>query len=172
MIKEALKFAKEKHSGQKRIFSNEPYVNHPVRVMEIIDKNKKTNRQEDLFVAAVLHDILEETKTTENEIKELFGERVLELVKELTTNENEKEELGKTKYLIEKMSDPKKMSNWGLIIKLADRLDNISDQDKQTPEFKERYNKQTQIMIEELNKRRELSPTQTILVNKIKEVLK
>lgn len=172
MIQKAIEYAKVKHSGQNRLFSKEPYVNHPIRVMQIIDENKKTNRKEDLFIAAILHDILEETSTSEEEIEKTFGKKVLELVKELTTNEEERKKIGKTKYLLEKMSNPEKMSNWGLIIKLADRLDNLSDNDKQPREFKERYFKQTKEIITELRQKRKISPTQTILLNKIEEIIK
>ncbi|MDA3836740.1 MAG: HD domain-containing protein [Nanoarchaeota archaeon] len=171
MIEEAIQFAEQKHRDQKRKFSGEPYITHPISVATIIRDNKNSHRITELITAAFLHDTLEDTNITEQELKKYFGEFVLSLVKELTTDENEMKKVGKTKYLADKMSNPNKMSSWALVIKLADRLDNVSDIHITSNEFKERYTKETNFILSEIEKNRELSPTQTILIKKIKECL-
>jgi (p)ppGpp synthase/HD superfamily hydrolase len=70
------------------------------------------------------------------------------------------------------MSSSKKISNWALTIKLADRLDNVSDLKDADKEFAEKYKKETQEILINLEKNRELSETHKIIINEIKEKLK
>ena len=65
------------HEGQFRI-SEEPYIIHPVEVAKILVDLKVDTHT---LIAAFLHDILEDTDTKPEEIKELFGDDVLNLVK-------------------------------------------------------------------------------------------
>lgn len=166
----AERFAKEKHSNQKRKFSNEPYFNHVKNVSEIVKKYKKSHRIDDLIAAALLHDILEDTNTSEYDLKNIFGDLIASLVRELTSNNEKIEKKGKKEYLAEKMSNPKKMSNWALVIKLADRLDNISD--KSSDEFAKKYSKETKYILNYLEKNRKLTKTQRKLLNSIRGKLK
>lgn len=76
-IHEAIEFATLKHAKQKRKGTEIPYIVHPMEVMQILTEN---GCGEDLIVAGILHDTLEDTDTNPVEIKEKFGERVLELV--------------------------------------------------------------------------------------------
>lgn len=168
MIEKAIQFAEEKHRKQVRK-SGEPYIVHPIKVAKIIRENKESHKINELISAAFLHDTLEDTSASEKELKELFGELVLSLVKELTTDEQEKEKLGKKEYLAEKM---KNMSSWALVIKLADRLDNVSDLNQGTPEFKKRYTEETEYILKEIEKSRTLSKTHEKLIKQIKEKIK
>ena len=79
-----------------------------------------------LIAVSFLHDVLEDTNTSEKELLSLFGERITNLVIELTSDEQKINETegGKTAYLAKKMLE---MSDYALFIKLADRLDNIAD---------------------------------------------
>ncbi len=165
-------FAKEKHSGQIRKLQNEPYFNHVERVSKILKENKKSHAINELVAAALLHDTLENTNTNEKELADNFGELITSIVKELTTNKEETKKVGKDNYLAEKMSDPKKMSSWALAIKLADRLDNVSDLHKGTKEFRERYVNETNHILRTLEEKRKLTYTQQNLVQKIKEKIK
>ena len=72
-IEKAYLFAKKLHEGQYRI-SEEPYIIHPVEVAKILVDLKVDTHT---LMAAFLHDILEDTDTQPEEIKELFGEDVL-----------------------------------------------------------------------------------------------
>jgi (p)ppGpp synthase/HD superfamily hydrolase len=116
----ALIFATEKHFGQTRRFTKEPYINHPKRVAEIVEQYTD---DENLIVAAILHDALEDTPTTFDELAREFNLTIADLVWELTNDEGRIDELGKALYLLEKMID---MTDDALLIKLADRLDNTS----------------------------------------------
>lgn len=81
----ALCFAIEKHSGQTRKIHNSPYILHPLEVAAIV--GTMTN-DEDTLCAAVLHDTVEDTDTTLEEITENFGKRVSLLV--MTETENKR----------------------------------------------------------------------------------
>lgn len=81
----ALCFAVEKHSGQTRKVQNSPYILHPVEVASIV--GTMTN-DEATLCAAVLHDTIEDTDTTLEEIRENFGKRVALLV--MTETENKR----------------------------------------------------------------------------------
>jgi len=167
MINKAMQVAEEKHRGQKRKFTNEPYIVHPLSVANIVKKYKNSHRITELITAAILHDTLEDTNIKEEDLKTMFNELTVSLVKELTTDEEEKNKLGKKIYLANKMI---KMSNWALVIKLADRLDNLAPG---TPEeWRNNYIKDTKYILEELERHRELSKTHKILIEKIQERIK
>ena len=71
MLLEAYEFAKEAHSGQKRV-SGEDYFIHPIAVASIlIDLSMDSNT----IAAAFLHDVLEDTSATTNDIKERLGKK-------------------------------------------------------------------------------------------------
>ena len=169
--KKAEQFARKKHAGQIRNFSNEPYFNHVKRVSENIRKYKKSHKSEELVAAAFLHDTLENTNTTYEEIEEKFGRLVASLVEEMTNDKKEISHSNKKRYLASKLSDTKKMSSWGLCLKLSDRLDNISDLNITSPEFKKKYIEETEYIIDTLEKKRELTETQKHLIKDIKKIL-
>ena len=92
LISKAINFAVEKHSsvknpdgtiGQKRKGSNLPYIVHPIEVWQILRNNDCSVEAQ---VAGLLHDTLEDTNATPEEIKEAFGEEILSLV--LTESED------------------------------------------------------------------------------------
>ena len=92
LISKAINFAVEKHStvknpdgtiGQKRKGSNLPYIIHPIEVWQILRNN---DCSVEVQVAGLLHDTLEDTNATPEEIKESFGEEILSLV--LTESED------------------------------------------------------------------------------------
>ena len=82
---QAEEFARERHAPQKRKFSGEPYVNHPIRVRDLV---AEFSQDEELLCAALLHDTLEDTETSMDELRERFGCRVAELVSQLTSDKN------------------------------------------------------------------------------------
>ena len=82
-LDEAIKFAVEAHSGQLRKIKNTPYILHPLEAASIASSLTK---DEDIICAAVLHDVVEDTDRTIDEIRELFGDRVAELVDSETEN--------------------------------------------------------------------------------------
>ena len=56
-VHKAYQFAKKSHEGQKRKYSGEPYINHPVEVMQIVSTVPHT---EEMLAAALLHDVVED----------------------------------------------------------------------------------------------------------------
>ena len=140
----AYEFAKKKHEGQVRKFSGEPYVNHPKRVADIlmnVSEQCKTTISSDVAVAALLHDTIEDTDCTKEELSLLFGESVATMVLAITNDKEEIVKIGKTEYLVKKVNG---LDSDQLLIKLADRFDNVSDAvtPENAPWFKS-YSKQT-----------------------------
>ena len=86
-IQKAITYATLKHEGQKRKGTNIPYIVHPMEVMQILTELQCT---ESVIVAGILHDTLEDTDATPEEIKKLFGADVLSIV------QNESEDKSKT----------------------------------------------------------------------------
>jgi (p)ppGpp synthase/HD superfamily hydrolase len=157
-VLKAIKFAIEKHKGQIRRETNSPYVTHPIIVSYLLASYKKSKRMDDLLVAALLHDTLEDTNATIEEIQKHFGSLVSGIVYELTNDENEIKRLGKNEYLKQKM---KGISSYALTIKLVDRLANISD----NPRHK--YVIDTVDLLIFIKKNRKLSLTQKNIVKDI-----
>lgn len=79
----ALVFATVAHNKQRRKYTDDLYMVHPINVVEILRKAIWFPSDE-LICAAYLHDVLEDTDTDERYIKMFFGGKVLSIVKELT----------------------------------------------------------------------------------------
>ncbi|WP_152051441.1 HD domain-containing protein [Tautonia marina] len=73
----ALRWATIWHDGQHRKASPTPYVQHPIAVAWILDR---LGYDEDVVIAALLHDVVEDTEATLDDIRERFGDRVADLV--------------------------------------------------------------------------------------------
>lgn len=77
----AVRFATDRHEGQFRKGTTRPYIIHPLTVAAILlDAGKGYT----VATAGVLHDTVEDTKTTHNQLVQLFGEQIAGLVKEVT----------------------------------------------------------------------------------------
>jgi len=162
-------FATEKHFGQVRKFDGSDYVNHPLRVSRIVASVKNSHRIADIVSASKLHDTLEDTNTTVDELTSNFGSLVSSLVVELTSDKEEIKKLGKKEYLANKMIT---ISSWALVIKLADRLDNVSDFSIAPAKFVEKYSIETSYILNKLVNNRVLTKPQKILVSMIKEKIR
>jgi len=119
----ALKFAAEKHVTQRRKGSDLiPYINHPIKVANIL-VNVGGETSIELLSAALLHDVLEDTCTTEKELREIFGDKIADLVIEVTDDMTLTYD-DRKRYQIKKAPalspDAKK-------IKIADKISNIQD---------------------------------------------
>lgn len=168
-LKDVLKYASEKHFGQTRS-SGEKYIQHPIRVAKSIIKYKQSHNIDALVKAALLHDTIEDTDTTHEDLEKLYGGLVASLVKQLTSDKDEISKIGKTEYLTKKM---KEMSNYALAIKLADRLDNVSDiATAKTPQWRKNYKKETEKILNTLEKERNLTNTHKKIIKDIKNKLK
>ena len=123
-ILKAIKFAEKRHKGQKRKSTGIDYICHPIYVSYLMARFKKSKKLEDLIVAAILHDTVEDTKTTFAEIEKLFGIFVATLVFEVTNDKKEISQIGKVEYQKKKLCG---ISSYGLTLKLCDMLGNIHD---------------------------------------------
>lgn len=166
----AWNFAKKAHRGQVRKFINKPYFGaHVVKVNGIV---KQYTTDEDILCAALLHDVLEDcyddVEVGYNELKDIFGKSVADLVSELTSDGDEIDdeyEGNKGDYLTNKMIN---MSNGALIIKLSDRLQNISDAFTASERFRNKYFEETSKIVESLESSRQFNRIQRLLLNQIK----
>jgi (p)ppGpp synthase/HD superfamily hydrolase len=77
LIEKAIQFAAVKHAGQTRKSTDIPYISHPFAVAMMLKEEKQ---RDEVVAAGLLHDTLEDTDATEQELRELFGEEVLALV--------------------------------------------------------------------------------------------
>ena len=119
----ALDFAARKHTKQRRKGNREiPYINHPVEVATLV---ATVAGCEDIAVlqAAVLHDTIEDTDATPEEIEREFGKRVCDLVLEMTDDMSLPSPERKQKQ-IERASS---LSNHAKLIKIADKIANVGD---------------------------------------------
>ncbi len=134
-------FAAQKHRGQLRQ-SGEPYLSHPLNVAYIL---AEMNMDLDTIIAGLLHDTIEDTDTTYEDIAELFNEDVAFLVDGVSKisqiefkSKEEKQAESFRKMLISMSKDVRV-----IVIKLADRLHNMRTLDSLKDEKKRRIAKET-----------------------------
>ena len=125
-LKLALEFAKAKHKGQKRI-GGEDYITHPIAVCEII---KSQGFDESYQIAALFHDLLEDTDATEEEILKYGSPEILESVKLLTKEKG---------YVMSEYISAIKKNPIAFAVKAADRLHNLQCAIITDEEFKRKY---------------------------------
>lgn len=85
-LDDAIEFATKKHAEQTRKRENTPYILHPLEAAAVA---AELTKDEDILIAAVLHDTVEDTDTSIDEVREKFGNRVAELVESETENKRE-----------------------------------------------------------------------------------
>jgi len=121
LIKNAYEFAKEAHSGSKRL-SGEDYINHPLRVAKTV---YEWGLDEKSIAAAFLHDVVEDTGYMLKDIEKKFGEEIAFLVNGLTKLKDIKIKENQDAENIRKLVLSFSRDIRVLIIKIADRLDNM-----------------------------------------------
>lgn len=134
LIRLADAFAEQAHRGQVRLYTGEPYIEHPRRVAQMV---KAAGLPEIAVVAALLHDVLEDTSATTQQLTSKFGHEVAKLVGELTNpilpksthDDRFKENLVKVAA-----ASPTAKS-----IKCADIIDNVASIASYDPKFAARY---------------------------------
>lgn len=120
---EAIHFAAKKHQNQKRKGADsEPYINHPLEVLNLLVKVGGVTDSKTL-TAAVLHDTVEDTGVTKEEIAEKFGQEISEMVMELTDDKSLPKAVRKEKQ-VEHAPD---LSHAAKQIKICDKISNIRD---------------------------------------------
>ena len=168
---EAIKFADKKHKGVKRD-DGTPYIFHPLRVAGFVEKYKVSKNASMLFMAAVLHDTIEDTYTSYRELCDKFGEETASIVMELSTAKFAPLWIGKggkAEYLSKKMEN---MTNYALLIKLCDRLDNVSTLSGCTEKKRKKTIDDTYIILDYIKQVRTLTASQERVVKEIERKLK
>ncbi len=119
----ALKFAAHKHREQRRKDSGaSPYINHPIEVAEILASVGSVTDVTTLQ-AAILHDTIEDTQTTREELDMHFGCEIRQLVEEMTDDKN----LDKTVRKLLQIEYAPNLSLSAKQIKISDKICNIRD---------------------------------------------
>ena len=141
LVNRAYVFSSQKHEGQKRK-SGEPYFTHPVAVANIIADMKLDSAS---VCAALLHDVVEDTDVTPKQMEEIFGEEVSFLVDGVTklgkinfTCKEDQQAESFRKMLVAMARDIRV-----LLVKLADRLDNMRTLEHMKPEAQARIAQET-----------------------------
>ncbi len=141
LLRRAFEFGERHHEGQMRK-SGEPYFTHPIAVSGIISELRLDSAS---LCAALLHDTVEDTTATIAEVQREFGEEVAFLVDGVTklskfnfTSKEDAQAENFRKMLLHMASDIRV-----LLVKLADRLDNMRTLQHMKPEAQERISRET-----------------------------
>ncbi|MBS9781597.1 MAG: bifunctional (p)ppGpp synthetase/guanosine-3',5'-bis(diphosphate) 3'-pyrophosphohydrolase [Gammaproteobacteria bacterium] len=135
-------FAAQSHEGQKRQ-SGEPYICHPIKVAEILAKEVRFDLP--VLQAAVLHDVIEDTPISKDELTEIFGEEVASLVdgvSKLEKDKNISRELLQAKTF-EKLVNAMQADPRVVMIKFADRMHNMQTLGALRPDKRKRIANET-----------------------------
>ena len=128
-VLKALQFAARKHRDQRRKGGlHAPYINHPIDVTEILWRVGKV-RDVVTLLGALLHDTIEDTLTSPDEIREQFGEEVLAVVLEVTDDKSlPKAERKRLQIVNAPHKSPRARQ-----IKLADKISNVTEMTNDPP---------------------------------------
>lgn len=123
LILRALEFAADKHCDQRRKDDEaSPYINHPIALASLL-ANEGGVRDSVVLCAALLHDTIEDTETTEEELATVFGREIAAIVAEVT-DDKELEKEDRKRLQIEHAPQ---LSPEAKLVKLADKISNLRD---------------------------------------------
>ncbi len=123
LILRAVAFAAEKHKNQRRKDADAtPYVNHPIALANVLKQEGEVGDVA-VLVAAILHDTIEDTETTADELRAIFGEEITSIVLEVTDDKSlPKAERKRLQIEHAEVASPK-----AKLVKLADKICNLRD---------------------------------------------
>lgn len=134
LVSEAAEFAARRHNGMSRKGrSDEPYINHLAEVASLLSQAGSSEDAE-LVAAGWLHDTIEDTETTHDELAGRFGLRVAGLVAEVTDDMT----LSKAERRQKQVADAPHKSAGAKLIKIADKISNIRARTVPQPSSEER----------------------------------
>lgn len=157
----ALNIATHFHKGQYRK-DGTPYMIHPYSVSQTV---KQYTSNPNILTASLLHDVVEDTTMTEDDIIKQFGKKVAKLVIELTSDKEAISKSSKEGYLSSVMT---KMSDEALMIKLADFLHNTSDLPNKNGEWVEKQRVLRTNVLNTLEKKRNLKKYHKAIIKDIR----
>jgi guanosine-3',5'-bis(diphosphate) 3'-pyrophosphohydrolase len=123
LILKALAFAAHKHKDQRRRdVEASPYINHPITLANILC-NEAHVKDKEVICAALLHDTVEDTDTTETELGEKFGATICGIVMDVTDDKS----LRKLERKQRQIDHAAHISDQAKLVKLADKISNLRD---------------------------------------------
>lgn len=147
MIFDAIIFATNKHHGQLRKYTGEPYIVHPLAVAKLV--SSCLNVTTDMIIASIFHDLKEDTDVSLKEIETRFGKRVAELVEMLTDFSKPKDGNRAERKMIDREHTAKAHPD-AKTIKLADLIDNTKSIVEHAPDFAKVYLEEKRLLLEVL----------------------
>ena len=164
----AIEFARKAHSGQRRKYTGESYIEHPLEVMSIVSK---VTDDKAVLCAAVLHDTVEDCDVTIEEIEKHFGSWVAGLVSNLTDVSEPEDGNRAARKNVDLLHTAQ--AHWeAKTIKLADLISNTRSIVEHDKEFARVYIKEKEALLEVLTEGDEyLYEVASDLVKKSKEEL-
>lgn len=161
LLDRAATAAADRHGDQRRP-TGVPYLEHLLEALEVLVRGAGVS-DPDVLVATLLHDVVEDTDATLQDVEEEFGPVVAELVDWVTkpatgsavsghertaerATEHTAKRAAKTAYLRRLRSAPQK----AILVKLADRVSNVQQLDRMPPDFQRRYYAETVTYIQPL----------------------
>jgi guanosine-3',5'-bis(diphosphate) 3'-pyrophosphohydrolase len=129
LLLKALAFAAHKHRDQRRKDPEaSPYINHPIALADVL-VNEGGVTDVEVLCAALLHDTVEDTATTPEELGAAFGERVARIVAEVTDDKT----LPKAERKRLQVAHAGELSHEAKLVKLADKICNLRDVAERAP---------------------------------------
>jgi len=126
---EALRFAADKHRNQRRKDAGaSPYINHPIAVAAVLASEAGVT-DEPTLIAALLHDTVEDTKTSLEELRKQFGAEVADLVGEVSDDKSLEKQVRKQLQVDHAAAASVKAKR----IKIADKICNVRDVGQHPP---------------------------------------
>lgn len=123
LVIKAIDFAADKHRGQTRKDeTNTPYINHPIGLASLL-VNYAGITDTNVIVAALLHDTIEDTDATVDDIEELFGKKIRDIVMEVTDDKS----LPSPERKRLQIKHAATLSYEAKLVKLADKISNLQD---------------------------------------------
>ena len=119
----ALVFAADKHKNQRRKDADaSPYINHPIALANIL-VNEGSITDINVLCGAILHDTIEDTETTKEELIQQFGEKITSIVLDVTDDKT----LLKAERKLKQIEHASHASHEAKLVKLADKISNLRD---------------------------------------------
>ena len=148
IIEKAEQFAVQAHGPQKRKYSGEPYIVHPIEVSQIVRTVPHTNA---MVAAAILHDVIEDTEATYDDVVVNFGVIIADLVNELTDVSKPEDGNRAVRKSLDRAHLAKASAD-AQTIKLADIISNSKDIKENDPSFAKVYIPEMKALLEVLDK--------------------
>lgn len=146
LYQKAIEFAAKAHRNQYRKYTHEPYILHPINVAEIL---RGLDMSIETIVAGVLHDVVEDTDCTLDQIEKEFGKVIAEIVNGVTNVAEDKSVPRKERFW-QNVQHLTKSNEQAQNVKCADIISNMKKFGEVNPDFAAQYTAEKMIVIDHL----------------------